>query len=197
MALMDEDQEDALLELFDALSDLYCRLVDKYAQYYDLDSILIHDDWGTQRAPFFNSEVAAKFLVPNMKKVVDRIHSHGLVANLHSCGCLYRTGGANQVENIIAAGWDAWYLMTDINDTRDVFERYGDKLTIFVEPANKPDFENDSEEVLREKAREFVKFVAVPGKSCFLSRNMMAGLNTPFGEELYKASRIAFDELYG
>lgn len=196
MALMDEDQEDALDELLDALADLYCRLVDKYAEYYDLDAIQIHDDWGSQRAPFFNSEIGRRFFVPRMKKVTDRIHSHGLIADLHSCGCLYNSETNNQVENIIAGGWDVWSLMTNINPTQEIFEKYGDRIIISVEP-EPVDFENDSEEVQRQKARDFVKFAVKPGKVCTLARGMIGNLNTPFGEELYKASRIAYDELYG
>ncbi|MDD6678532.1 MAG: uroporphyrinogen decarboxylase family protein [Firmicutes bacterium] len=191
MALLDEDQEDALLELFDALSDLYCRIIDKFVKYFHVDSIQVHDDWGSQRSPFFSVEVGKKFLVPYMKKVVDHIHSYGLVANLHSCGCLEK-----QIGNFIEAGWDVWSLMTNINDTQKLFQEYGDKICIFVEP-DPVDLEKDSEEVLRQKARDFVKFVAKPGKVCMLSRTFLPNLVGAYGEELYKASRIAFDELYG
>ena len=71
VAIIDEDQQDALKELFDKLSDLYVKLVDKFVEYYNVDGFLIHDDWGTQRAPFFSVDVGREMLVPYMKKVTD------------------------------------------------------------------------------------------------------------------------------
>ena len=68
MALVDEEQQDALKELFDRLSDLYCRIIDKCCEAYDIDGFIIHDDWGTQRAPFFSFDTGRELLVPYMKK---------------------------------------------------------------------------------------------------------------------------------
>ena len=46
-ALIDDDQKDALHELFEATTDLGIRLVDKFVEHYDyIDGFTIHDDWG-------------------------------------------------------------------------------------------------------------------------------------------------------
>ena len=184
VALIDEDQEDALLELFDKTSDLYCRLVDKICQYFDVDGFFVHDDWGSQRAPFFSFAAGQKFLVPAMKKVVDCIHRNGKVAELHSCG-----SNALQIENFIAAGWDLWCPMSEINDTEALFQKYGDRIILGVKP-EPVDWENDSEETIRAKARKFVEdHCSDPGKVCFVNRYIASTIHDAYGEELYKASR--------
>ena len=184
VALMDEDQEDALLELFDKTSDLYCRIVDKCCQYFDIDGFQVHDDWGSQRAPFFSFAAGQKFFVPAMKKVVDHIHSHGKVAELHSCGC-----NELQIENYIAAGWDIWGPMAQINDTERLFQQYGDKIIIGVNP-EAYDKENDSEEIIRAKARKFVEtHCKDPNKICMLNRYFLPYVRGAYAEELYRASR--------
>jgi hypothetical protein len=65
MALIDEDQQDAIKDLFQATTDFACKLVDKILEYWPmLDGFNIHDDWGAQKAPFFSKEIAYEFFVP-------------------------------------------------------------------------------------------------------------------------------------
>ena len=105
IALVDEDQYDDIKALFDKTTDCYCYLVDKIADTYGelIAGIQVHDDWGTQRAPFFRPEIAEELIVPYMKRLVDKIHERGMVAEIHSCGC-----NEMMVPNYIAAGWDIW-----------------------------------------------------------------------------------------
>ena len=191
MALLDEEQHDALHELLDALSDLYCKLVDKFCIYYDIDGFDIHDDWGSQRAPFFSPEIGREFFVPYMKKVTDHIHSHGKVADLHSCGANMR-----QIENYIAAGFDLWSPMPNINDTEALYQQYGDRIVIGV-AAPEYDSETETEEQIRKKARDFVEqHCSTPGKVCIINHQTVGRINGIFAEELYKASRIKLAERY-
>ena len=189
MALIDEDQQDALKALFDKLSDLYCKIVDKCCEYFDVDGFLVHDDWGSQRSPFFSFEVGKELIVPGMRKVTDRIHAHGKVAEMHSCGCNER-----QIENYIAAGWDIWGPMAQINDTKKLHDEYGDRIIIGVAP-DPYDPEKDSEEEIRAKAREFVDhFCGDPNKVCIINRYFSPYLQGVYAEELYKASRQVYQD---
>ena len=184
VALVDEEQEDAVLELMDALSDLCCRIVDKCCEYFAVDGFVIHDDWGTQRAPFFSFETGRRLLVPYMKKMTDHIHSKGKTAELHSCGC-----NEAQIENFIAGGWDFWSPMSNINDTQKLFREYGDRIIISVAP-DEYDPETESEEEIRAKARAFAEeFCSVPGKACAINRRFAPWLNGAYAQELYRASR--------
>ena len=145
MALIDEDQQDAVKALFDRLSDLYKRLIDKHLEYLpDIDCFCFHDDWGAQKDTFFSPATAAEMIVPAMKKVTDHLHARGLYADLHSCGMIEK-----QVPNIIAAGWDSWNPAYE--HTQKLYEMYGDKLILGVMPD--PIAPDASEEEQRAAAR--------------------------------------------
>ena len=187
VAMVDEDQEDAVIELFDALSDCYCDLIDHFHKYYpNLDGFYIHDDWGTALQPFFSFNAAEDLIVPAMKKVTDHIHELGMFAELHSCG----NHGAVQLPNIIAAGWDAW-APQPLNDIDALFQQYGDK--IMLSPML-PDITGMSDDEARAAAREYVqKYCTTPGKAIKLQISDEFKLaNKAFWEELYKESRKAY-----
>jgi hypothetical protein len=183
MAMIDEEQQDAVKELMDALADLYIKIVDNFDKHFGLNSFTVHDDWGSQMAPFFSPAVGAKIIVPAMRKLTDHIHTLGGIADFHSCGHVDAC-----VPNMIAAGWDSWSGMA-MNDTQDDYEKYGDRIVIGVipdqyDPATTPEAEQ------RAAARKFVDNYCKPNKSCLVN-GYGAGVLTPaFREELYKYSRI-------
>lgn len=182
MALVDEDQQDAVHELLDATSDVVCKIVDKVAEYMpQVDAICVHDDWGSQAQPFFSQETAMEMIVPYMKKVVDHIHSKGMIADLHSCGHI-----ESRVECFIKAGWDVWRPQP-MNDTDKLFREYGDKIIIAVIPDAVT--EDMPEEEQRAAARRYVEKYCIPGKPVIIGRT---DGTTAFNEELYKCSRLAY-----
>jgi len=186
MALLDEDQIPAIHELFEATTELGMKLVDKFCEYWpSLDGFNIHDDWGSQQAPFFSQKVADEIFLPYMKKLCDHIHSKGRYVTLHSCG-----HGEGRIETIIAAGFDGWDPQP-MNDTQKLWEKYGDKIVISVIPdAYNP--ATTSEEEQRQRAREFADRFCVPGKPAQVGFYASEFLTPAFTDELYKASR----ELY-
>lgn len=190
VALIDEEQQDALKELFDKTSDLYCRIIDKCCQYFEVDGFLVHDDWGSQKDTFFSYEIGKDMIMPCMKKVTDFIHSKGKVAELHSCGA-----NEKQIRNYIAAGWDIWGPMANINDTKKLYAEYGDQIIIGVNP-DSYDKEKDSEETIRAKARKFVEdYCTNPDKVCIINRYFSPYLQGVYAEELYKASRQVYEKI--
>ena len=52
------------------------------------DMVHISDDWGSQRDLLFNPKLWWDLIYPNMKDVVDHVHSKGTFASLHSDGCI-------------------------------------------------------------------------------------------------------------
>ena len=52
------------------------------------DMIHISDDWGAQGDLMFNPRLWWEIIYPNMKKVVDYVHSRGVFCSLHSDGCV-------------------------------------------------------------------------------------------------------------
>lgn len=188
MALLDDDQLDAVKELTHELTSLYMKIVDKCVEYYPaVPGFCIHDDWGSQMAPFFSEDVAREVYLPEMKRFVDHCHSHGKYVELHSCGHV-----ETRCNIFVEAGFDAWTPMA-MNDTAKLFEDYGDKITISVVCNELEHPETATEEELREAARSFAKKFGCADRACIYSYmySNPAYMHPAFLEELYKASRVA------
>ena len=186
MAMVDEDQKDAVKALFDKLTDLYIRIFDKFLTYFPkIDGFHIHDDWGAQRETFFSPAVVEEMIVPYMKRVTEYIHARGKTAELHSCGQILK-----QVPNMIAAGWDCW-TPQPMNDIRKIYELYGDKIVIAVMP-DPFDPNTATEEEQRALARKFADEYCNPDKPTYLNVSAIPLLTPAFREELYIRSRMNY-----
>ena len=182
MAMVDEDQQDAVKALFDKLSDLYIDILDKYLEYFpQVDGFCFHDDWGSQRDTFFSPELVAEMIVPYMKRVTDHLHSKGKFCDLHSCGQLEK-----QIPNMIAAGWDSWSPQVGINDTEKLYEKFGEGIIIGMVPHYDA---TASEDTQRDAATEFADKCCDPKKISMLNFYSNFGLSRAFREGLYKRSR--------
>jgi len=185
IALIDEDQQDAVKALFEKTTDLYIRLVDKCCETYGdgFDAFTVHDDWGSQKDCFFSPQVGKEMIVPYMKKLVDHIHSKGKVADLHSCGCLNK-----QIANFVEAGWDSWIPMS-MNDTHKMYEDFGDKMVISVvaDPFD-PATTSEAEQYLR--GMDFAK--RFPNAQ--LGNNNGEMLTEAFLTGAYVQSRLNYEE---
>ena len=53
-----------------------------------MDMIHISDDWGSQKDMLFSPDTWKEIIYPNMKMIVDHVHSKGVLASLHSDGCI-------------------------------------------------------------------------------------------------------------
>ena len=122
ISLVDEDSKVAVHRLFDRLCDLYDKIFAKLKPMFKADIVWFHDDWGSQRAPFFSLDTVNEMIMPYLKRCVDSAHKHGLVFEFHCCG---------QVEILvpamIEAGIDMWNGQP-MNDKKKILQMYGDKL---------------------------------------------------------------------
>lgn len=84
MALLEDPEE--CQEYFKAMFDWKIEYIKKIAQYYDMDVINFHDDYGTADRMFMNPELWRELIKPNLKRVVDTCHELGLIYQHHSCG---------------------------------------------------------------------------------------------------------------
>jgi len=197
VALIDDDQKKAVTDLFEAMTDLGIKLVDKFCEYFPaLDGFNIHDDWGSQKAPFFSQEVADEMFVPYIKALTDHIHSKGRYATLHCCG-----HSEDRVSCFIKGGIDAWDPQI-MNDTYNLFDKHGDKIAISVvpqggpnlntgvmvpgQPPKLPEYDKDAE---RERGRQFAKRFCVPGKTLALGHYSQGSMTNEFSEGVYEQSR--------
>ncbi len=181
MALIDEDQQDALKALFAKTTKLYMDIVDKYAEYFpEVDALNVHDDWGSQKSPFFSQDAAMEMIVPFMKQLTDHIKAKGFIADMHSCGHNF-----SRIEAYIAGGWESW-TPQPMNDTEKLFEEYGDKIIITVDLKLPLDMTDEQQ---RDCAKKFVETHCIPGKKLKVTVDTHLAA---FEKELYKQSRLAY-----
>jgi len=183
MALIDDDQKDAIKALFEATTEMAMKVVDKVIEYWPgLDGVNVHDDWGSQKAPFFSQETAYELFVPYMRALTDHIHSKGRYVTLHSCGHNF-----TRVQCFIDGGFDSWDPQI-MNDTHGLYEQFGDKIIISVVP----DFfdpETTPEDEQRRRAREYFDRFCKPGKPSYIGFYGSPALTPAFSDELYEYSR--------
>lgn len=180
-ALIDEDQKDAVKALFSALCDLYIDIIDHEKKYFDMTGILFHDDWGSQRAPFFSLATYREMILPFVQRLTDHCHRKGIIFELHSCGC-----NEMLAEGIAESGIDMWRPQ-DMNNVDRLYELYGDKFKLGVrQPFFKPGTP-DEEKIAA--ARRMVAKYNTPGKYVYT----MSHFQDPvFRATLYEESRKAY-----
>jgi hypothetical protein len=122
LALVDEDQKEAVHRLFDRLCIFYDDLLSRYKKHYNADIICFHDDWGSQRAPFFSLDTCREMIVPYIKRVAESTHKYGMYMDLHSCGKIEKL-----VPAMIESGIDIWYGQP-MNDFDLLYENYAEEI---------------------------------------------------------------------
>lgn len=108
-----------------AIADYKVKLIDKIVEYYPVDMIEIHDDWGHQNSTFMSPDTWDALIAPAMKKIANHIKSKGKLMQLHSCGKI-----ESLIPRIIDIGVDHWSSCQTCNDIDGIIARYGDKLTL-------------------------------------------------------------------
>jgi hypothetical protein len=182
VAILDEDQRDAIVELLNAVADVYIKIFNNFKNYYrHLDGFYVHDDWGSQQNTFFSPQIAADIFVPVMRRITRHLHELGYFAELHSCG-----RNMAQIENIVAAGWDIWEPQS-MNDTRALYRDYGDKIILGVYPEKLSETASEEEQVAA--AHAYADAFCQPGRPSILPFEAAGVLKPAYRRELYRRSR--------
>ena len=190
LAFVDEDEQEGVHRLFDKLCDLYDAIFDKMKKHLNTDVIYFHDDWGSQRAPFFSKAVCDEMLVPYLKRICESAHKRGMYIDFHSCG---------QVELLvpcmIEAGCDIWSGQP-MNDRLMLLEKYGDKIKLNLSPNAPMVFPKTPEEAeAAAKAYDAAldEFMSTYGRfmTSIVVSAMQAG-NPKLYERVYTETREAF-----
>ena len=173
IALVDDEQQDDVKELFDALADFYIELIRNMKKYFNIDMVWFHDDWGSQRAPMFAYDTVEEMIVPYLKKVIDGAHEAGVIFDFHSCGKI-----EDLVPLIVEAGADMWDGQA-MNDKAALSRKYQGTLGIEVDT---PDLTGMSNEEIYEFVSKLVDDYA-PG--VFLNKTFRADPRlTPLAYEI-------------
>jgi hypothetical protein len=190
VALIDEDQQTAVHGLFSALADCYIKILDHFFDVYPVDCLSFHDDWGSQRSPFFSLGTAMEMIVPYIKRIVDHCHANGVFYDQHSCG-----KNEKLVPAYIASGADSWSGQT-MNDKQWIYDNYGDKIILGIEPDIPFDFMNPIPIDPAEAVASAKRFVAKFGPN-YATKPVIPGFfGAPeFTDALYEESRKLFYDL--
>jgi hypothetical protein len=114
------EEPDTVRAFFEKLADLNIDIMEHYVTYFDLDGILLHDDWASQKAPFFSLEVGMEIIVPPYKRFVERAHELGLFVTTHCCG-----NAVDRIPMMLEIGTDT-YQMQDTAANPATAVRKGD-----------------------------------------------------------------------
>ena len=181
VAMIDPEQKDAVKALFSALCDLYIHIIDLEKDYFDMTAILFHDDWGSQKAPFFSIDTYREMILPYIQRLTAHCHSRGIIFELHSCGCSQLLAPA-----IAESGIDMWRPQP-MNDIDKLYELYGDKFKLGVRQPIFAPAATDEEKIAA--AKELVAKYNVPGKYVYTMSHFQDPL---FRRTLYRESRLAY-----
>ena len=128
MALIDEDQQETVHEIFAALTEVYIKMIRNMHRWFNVEMVELHDDWGTQRDTMFSAATLEEMIMPYLTKIVEAAHEEGVYIELHSCGKIDAF-----IPAVIASGVDTWRGQANVVDKAGLVEKYGDKFKFCVE----------------------------------------------------------------
>jgi len=187
-------EPEALADFFHSMTDYKIETSKKiFDNYGRVDGICYHDDWGTQRAPFFSGEMFREQVFPETKRYFDFVKGEGKFIELHSCGL-----NTPLVPLMIEMGVDLWAPQTPINDPAFLYDHYGADMS-FSFPVGGLDAPDMTEADVRKAVRDFVDRFGGTGR-------VMASLRIPpkypertawAREELYTYSSEVYKRQFG
>jgi len=148
LALIDDDQKPGIHRFLDQYCTYFDQILEHITKVCDLDSVMMHDDWGHQNGPFFSHDTAEELLFPYLKRIVASCHDHGLYYEQHSCG-----RNETFIDLYVKAGVNL-YCPQAINDFDVILEKAkGSQLVIGVPSPMLP--MDASEEMVQQAAEEW------------------------------------------
>jgi len=178
-----------LESFFRKMADYKIEVCENVFKYYgQVDGVLYHDDWGSQRAGFFSNEMFREQIMPATKLLTDYIRGQGKFLELHSCG-----RNMQYIPEMIELGFDMWAPQWNANDPEYIYENFGDKMT-FPYPLR---IEKDmDEQAVRQAVRDFVEHYGPKGRAM---AQIMASpeQRAVAADELYTYSLAFYSKLFG
>ena len=182
LALVDEDQQEAVHRFFRAITDYRLKYYEIAMKWFpELDCFNYNDDWGTQRAPFFSYNTCEEMLHPYVKEVGDLVHKMGCYFDRHCCGVVEPL-----VPLLIDEGFDIWGGQP-INDKCKLKKMYADKPMVYTHELTLP--KDCSADDAKAAAKKFMDEFGYDNRGFNRTRN------DDFITELYILSRKNFDRM--
>ena len=117
------DDEDAYQAFIDGYVDYRLEQFEFIKKYYDVDFVMMHDDWGNEKQMFMSPEMWRKFYKEPERRLAKRAHELGMRYMHHSCGFIEPIVG-----DLVEVGVDSWHSVQPMNDLKKLKEAYGNQL---------------------------------------------------------------------
>ena len=146
------DDPEAYQAFIDGYVDYRLEQFEFIKKYYDVDFLMMHDDWGNQNGMFMAPEMWRKFYKEPERRLAARAHELGMKYMHHSCGYITPIVG-----DLVEIGVDSWHSVQPNNDLKMLKETYGDRIIFAgcVDP-QVTDVPGASEEDIRAEVRRVI-----------------------------------------
>ena len=104
-----EDEEPALIELLDKLTDFNTYIIDRYVD-NDVDCVTVAEDLGMQIGPMLSPADFDKYILPCYKRIIKKAKEKGTIVHMHSDGDI-RT----LTDSLLECGMDVLNLQDLVN----------------------------------------------------------------------------------
>jgi uroporphyrinogen decarboxylase len=130
LCMLRMDDPELYGDLFQAIGDLMLAIWERFMRDYAEAFCVFRfgDDLGFKTSTLLHPDDIRRYVLPQYKRIVDLVHSHGQPFLLHSCGNIFEV-----MDDIIdTVGIDAKHSNEDdIAPFREWVERYGDRIGNF------------------------------------------------------------------
>lgn len=117
------DDAEAYQAYIDGYVDYRLEQFEFIKKYYDVDFVMMHDDWGNEKQMFMSPEMWRQFYKEPERRMAQRCHELGMHYMHHSCGYITPIVG-----DLIEIGVDSWHSVQPMNDLKGLKEQYGNQI---------------------------------------------------------------------
>ena len=131
-------------------SDIKLAWIEKMLTYYKPDMLSFQDDYAFKDGLFFSKDTFREIFKPNLKRVIDLVHDHGVIAKIHCCGKM-----EDLLDEYIELGADCLDPVQPVNDIVSMLDKAEGKIGLvggldFQNVIDRPDA---TEEMIRAEVR--------------------------------------------
>lgn len=182
------EEPEHMHDLIACLTDYEIRYAEQIIEHLKPNALFHHDDWGSQIASLVSPKMFREFYLEPYKKAYGFWKDNGVELIVHHSDSY----AANLVPSMIEMGIDIWQGVMTTNDTPDLIEEYGGKISFMGEldsgPLDNPDWDN---KVIADHVQ---KCCTTCGKHYFIPC-LTQGLNISSFPGVYDSASKAIDQM--
>lgn len=170
VALLEEPE--ACREYAEAMANFKIQVFDRILELAPYELVMYQDDIGSGHGPFMSVETYREIFKEPLRRVIEHVHSKGLLFGYHSCGKMEAF-----MDDLLELGIDLVDPVQVCNDQASFVEKYGSRVVIHSGINNQEvtDIFEPQEEMLRNEVRRGVDLFGPTGRYIYkVSSTQMA-----------------------